>query len=158
MEKTLLLIKPDAIQRGIIGEIISRFEKKGLKLVGMKMIQLNDKLLNDHYSHLVEKPFFERIKKFMKSTPVIACCWEGADSVSVVRKMCGITKSREAEIGTLRGDLGLSVQANLVHASDTKENAKIELFRFFKKDELFQYNQILDVYLYSEDELVDDNL
>lgn len=153
MERTLLLIKPDAIQRGFIGDIITRFERKGLKVAGMKMIQLDDALLDSHYSHLVGKPFFVRIKEFMKSTPVIACSIEGLDAVSVVRNMCGITKAREAQVGTVRGDLGLSVQANLVHASDTKENALLEVNRFFKADELFTYKQVAIDYLYSDDEL-----
>lgn len=153
MEKTLLLIKPDAIQRSLVGEILSRFEKKGLKLVGLKLIQLDDSILNEHYSHLKDKNFFPRIREFMKSSPIIACCFEGLNAVVVVRSMCGITKSSEANPGTIRGDFGLSVQANLVHASDTLENAEIEVNRFFTSQEIFAYSHSLVEYLYSADEL-----
>ena len=99
MERTLVLIKPDAIQRDLAGDIITRFERKGLKLVGIKMISLDDELLDVHYSHLSGRDFFAEIKTFMRSTPVIACCWEGVDCVDTVRLLCGITKAREAEPG-----------------------------------------------------------
>ena len=152
MEKTLVLIKPDAIQRGYIGEIINRFEKKGLKFAGTKMMSLTDDILNEHYAHLAKFGFFNDLKSFMKSTPVIALCLEGKEAVSVVRKICGITNSRNADTGTIRGDLGMSVSANLVHASDSLENAEIEVKRFFKSDELFSYDRALCSYLYSQDE------
>lgn len=153
MERTLVLLKPDALQRGYIGEIITRFEKKGLKLVGTKMMNLNDEILNEHYAHLADKTFFNDLKSFMKSSPVIALCCEGMDAVSVVRRICGITNSREAEMGTIRGDLGISMSANLVHASDSLDNAEIELKRFFKQEEIFSYNRVLCNYLYSPDEI-----
>ncbi|HKV40757.1 MAG TPA: nucleoside-diphosphate kinase [Blastocatellia bacterium] len=153
MERTLILIKPDAIQRGLAGRIITRFEEKGLKIVGIKFIALSDKLLADHYSHLADKPFFPGIKAFMKSTPVIAICLEGLDCVETVRRLCGITKSREAAQGTIRGDLAMSVQANLVHASDSPETARNEVARFFADAELLEYESTLTGAIYSKDEL-----
>src|SRR5258708_938259 len=132
MEQTLVLIKPDAMQRDLVGELIQRFERKGLKLVGIKMMALPDDLLDEHYSHLVGRDFFAEIKTFMRSTPIIACCWEGVDCVNTVRTMCGITKAREAEPGTIRGDLAMSDQANMVHASASLDTAQFEIERFFK--------------------------
>src|SRR5229473_5905546 len=137
MERTLVLIKPDAIQRDLVGDIVGRFERKGLKLVGIKMMTLSDELLDEHYSHLLGRNFFPEIKRFMHSTPIIACCWEGVDCVNTVRLLCGITKAREADPGTIRGDLAMSVQANLVHASDSLETAEVEVKRFFRDEELF---------------------
>ena len=153
MERTLVLIKPDAIQRGLAGQIIARFEQKGLKLIGIKLMRLNDELLNEHYSHLLDKPFFGGTKRFMQSTPVVAICWEGLDAVETVRRLCGITKAREAAPGTIRGDLAMSVQANLVHASDSLETAKLEVARFFADAELFEYDSVAQPAIYSEDEL-----
>src|SRR5881396_2812692 len=137
MERTLILIKPDAIQRALIGKIITRFEEKGLKLAGIKLLKLTDALLNEHYSHLADKPFFGGTKRFMQLTPVIAICLEGLDCVETTRRLCGITKAREAAPGTIRGDWAMSVQANLVHASDSLETAKAEVARFFEAAELF---------------------
>ncbi len=149
MERTLVLIKPDALQRDLAGDIIARLERKGLKLVGIKMMMLSDDLLETHYSHLLGRDFFPEIKTFMRLTPVIACCWEGTDCVNTVRLLCGITKAREAEPGTIRGDLAMSVQANLVHASDSLDTAKIEIERFFKPEELFEYEDVLEPFVYS---------
>ena len=101
MERTLVLIKPDAVQRAMMGKIITRFEEKGLKIAGMKMMQADDALLEEHYAHLKDKPFFPRIREFMTSTPIIAMCIEGKEAVNVERKLCGITNSREAEPGTM---------------------------------------------------------
>ena len=153
MERTLILIKPDAIQRGLIGRIITRFEEKGLKLVGVKFLKLSDALLNEHYSHLADKPFFGGIRRFMQLTPVIAICLEGLDCVETVRGLCGITKSRDAAPGTIRGDWAMSIQANLVHASDSVETAEKEVPRFFETTELFEYSSSLTSTIYSEDEL-----
>lgn len=153
MERTLILIKPDAIGRGLAGKIIARFEEKGLKLVGIKFLRLTDALLNEHYSHLADKPFFGGTKRFMQTTPVVAICLEGLDSVETVRRLCGITKAREASPGTIRGDWAMSVQANLVHASDSIETANKEVARFFSKAELFEYESGLTSAVYSEDEL-----
>jgi len=152
MERTLVLIKPDALQRDLAGEIIKIFECKGLKLVGMKMMALSDALLDEHYSHLAGRDFFAEIKTFMRSTPVIACCWEGVDCVNTVRLLCGITKAREAAPGTIRGDYAMSVQANLVHASDSLETASVEIPRFFKPAELFDYEDALNPFVYSSRE------
>jgi nucleoside-diphosphate kinase len=152
MERTLVLIKPDAMQRDLVGELIQRFERKGLKLVGIKMMALPDELLDEHYSHLAGRDFFAEIKTFMRSTPVIACCWEGVDCVNTVRLMCGITKAREAAPGTIRGDLAMSVQANLVHASDSLETAEVEIPRFFDAGELFEYEDVLNPFIYNSRE------
>ena len=154
MERTLVLVKPDAIQRGIVGEIIGRFERKGLKLVGMKMMALAEALLREHYAHLADKPFFQGLSKFMMSTPVIAMCWEGLECVEAVRLLCGITKAREAESGSIRGDLAMSISCNVVHASDSLENAEAEVRRFFKVDEIHDYEKSEYAHVYADDELV----
>src|SRR2546430_3895474 len=147
MERTLVLLKPDVVQRDLVGEIISRLERKGLKLVGLKMMRLSDDLLDSHYSHLVGRDFFAEVKSFMQLTPVVACCWEGTDCVNTVRLLCGITKAREAAPGTIRGEFAMSVQANLIHCSDSLETAQAEVKRFFKPEELFSYNDILESYI-----------
>lgn len=153
MEKTLVLLKPCTLQRGLVGEVISRFEKRGLRLAGMKMMQLTDEILNEHYAHLREKPFFQILKDSMMSTPVIACCLEGIDAVNTVRAMSGATNGRNAVPGTIRGDYCMSNQQNIVHTSDSLENAVIELARFFKPEELFDYTPSNLHYLYALDEL-----
>ncbi len=152
MQRTLVLLKPDAVQRGLIGEVTNRFEKKGLKLVAIKMMQLSDSLLREHYSHIADKPFFPGISKFMQSSPIIAQCWEGKDCVKVVRSMCGITNAREANSGTIRGDYSMSIQCNVVHASEDEPAAKNELERFFNKDDFFNYEKREYISVYSEDE------
>jgi nucleoside-diphosphate kinase len=152
LERTLILIKPDAIQRGLAGRIITRFEEKGLKIVGIKFMHLGDQLLNEHYSHLADKPFFAGIRRFMQSTPVIALCLEGLDCVETVRRVCGITKAREAAPGTIRGDWAMSIQANLVHASDSLETAQAEVARFFNESDLLEYESVTLPAIYSEDE------
>lgn len=153
MEKTLLIIKPSAVQRGLIGEVISRFERKGLRLVGTKMMQLNNDILDVHYAHLKEKPFFEKVKKSMMSSPVIVMCWQGVDAAKVVRSLTGCTNGREAAPGTIRGDFSVSAQENIVHTSDSPQSAKVELSRFFIDTELFDYQLLVSDNLYSEDEL-----
>lgn len=152
MERTLVLLKPDAVQRDLVGEIISRLERKGLKLVGMKMMSLSSELLDTHYSHLVGRSFYPGIRSFMQRTPVVACCWEGTEAVNAVRLLAGITKAREAAPGTIRGEFAMSVQANLIHCSDSLETAAAEVERFFKSDELFEYDDILETFVYSSDE------
>jgi nucleoside-diphosphate kinase len=152
MERTLILLKPDCVQRELIGEVISRFEKKGLRIAGLKMLQLHDKLLDEHYAHLKDKPFFAGIKKFMKSAPVVAIVLEGLEAVEVVRTMCGPTNARKAPAGSIRGDFGVSVQSNIVHASDSKESAEKEVKRFFTKEELFEYQKADFEIIYSSDE------
>jgi len=152
MERTLVLIKPDALQRGLVGKVITYFENKALKLVGCKMMHLDDALLKEHYAHLATKPFFKGIADFMKSSPVIVQCWEGNDAVKVVRNLCGVTNAREAAPGTVRGDLGMSIMCNLIHASDSLETALVEVPRFFKKNELFVYDKKNYEYVYAADE------
>lgn len=153
MEQTLCILKPSAVDRGLMGEIISRIEHKGLIVAGMKMMQLNEEILRQHYAHLADKPFFPSIVKSMTATPVVVLCLEGIDAVAVFRKMTGVTNGRNAEPGTLRGDLCMSNQANIVHASDSVENAKIELARFFKPEEIFQWTPSPLSSLYGEDEV-----
>lgn len=153
MERTCILIKPDALQRNLLGEIIRRFERKGLKIVGLKMMQLEDVTLEDHYAHHKDKPFFGKLRNFMKSTPVIAVALQGLDAVEAVRIIVGTTKGREADAGSIRGDLAMSIQTNLVHASDSTENAQSEIKRFFKEEELFNYKKVDLNFVYSEDEL-----
>ncbi|MBP1638356.1 MAG: nucleoside-diphosphate kinase [Bacteroidetes bacterium] len=153
MEKTLVILKPSALQRNLAGEVIKRFEQKGLRLAGIKMMQLNDKILDEHYAHLIERPFFQRIKDSMMITPVIVTCWEGKDAVKVVRAMTGSTNSREAVPGTIRGDFSVSMQENIVHTSDSVETAVVELARFFSDDEIFTYNYLSTPYLYANDEI-----
>ena len=152
LEKTLVILKPSTVQRGLVGEITARFERKGLRLAGMKMMQLTDELLNEHYAHLADKPFFSRVKNSMMTSPVIACCYEGVDAVQVVRSMTGATNGRAAAPGTIRGDYCVSAQENIVHTSDSPQNATEELNRFFKPEELFDYTLCTQSYLnYAEE-------
>ncbi len=152
LEKTLVILKPSAVQRAIVGEVTARFERKGLRLAGMKMMQLTDELLNEHYAHLASKPFFQRIKNSMMAAPVICCCYEGVDAVETVRSMTGSTNGRKAAPGTIRGDFGMSFQENIIHTSDSPENAIVELNRFFKPEEIFDYKQSMFQFLYANDE------
>lgn len=152
MERTLILLKPDALQRGLIGEILHRFERKGLKIVGLKMITVNDTLVEEHYFHHKDKPFFAGLKSFMQSSPVVALVLEGVEAVTTVRRMAGVTKSREADFGSIRGDFGMSVQANLIHVSEDGTVAKDELKRFFSEEEIFDYQRPFDANIYSSDE------
>lgn len=149
-EKTLVLIKPGAIQRELIGEIITRFERKGIKISGMKMIVMSDWLVEKHYAHLLDKPFFEDIKKSMQRTPVVALALEGQDIVRRVRDLTGSTNPREAAPGTIRGAFSVSLDNNVIHASATSEEALVELQRFFKEDEVFNYRR-MNVMDYSKD-------
>lgn len=151
-EKTLVLIKPDGIQRGLVGNVIQRFEAKGLKVIGIKMMRLDEAVLREHYAHIADKPFFPGVSSFMQSSPVIAICLEGLEVVQAIRILCGITKARAAESGSIRGDLAMSVGCNVVHASDSVETAKAEVPRFFKQDELFSYDKGEYIHVYSEDE------
>lgn len=151
MERTLVLLKPCTVQRGLIGEVINRFERKGLRIMGLKMMQLTEEILNEHYAHLAERPFFPWVKASMKSAPVIAMCIEGTEAVQVVRNITGATNGRKAAPGTIRGDYAMSGQENIVHASDSPENAAIELKRFFKDEEIFDYPNPLRDYFYSPD-------
>ncbi len=133
------MLKPDAIKKGIAGEVISRLERAGLKIIGMKMIQLTEKMCREHYAHHVGKPFFQSLVKFMCSSPVICMVLEGENAVEKVRELAGPTDSKKAPKGTIRGDFGTDVQANIIHTSDSKETADVEVKRFFKSDEIFRY-------------------
>ena len=151
-EKTLIIIKPDALNRSLVGQIITRFEQKGLKIVGTKMIQLNDDILKEHYSHIADKPFFPRIANFMKKWPVVVMVLEGLEAVDSVRLITGETLGRKADAGTIRGDFSMSIQANVVHSSDSVENAEKEVSRFFKPEELYSWERIDLEVVYAEDE------
>lgn len=154
MEKTLVILKPSCVKRNLIGEVTSRFEKKGLRLAGMKMIQLTDDILDVHYAHLKDKPFFGEIKRSMKDSPVVVQCWVGLEAVTVVRKLTGFTNGREANPGTIRGDYSISFQENIIHASDSLETAKVELDRFFDPSEIFNICETIFKDLYSKEELL----
>ncbi len=154
MEKTLILIKPNAIQRGLTGDIITRFERKGLRFVGIKMMFMTDEIVNEHYAHLKERPFFPYLKASMQAAPIIACCLEGAEAVDTVRLMVGATNSRKALPGTIRGDFSMSGEQNVVHASDSVENAQIEINRFFKEGELFDYSSAVTAFEYGGEESI----
>ena len=151
MEKTLILLKPCTVQRRLIGEVINRIERKGLRIVGLKMMQLDDRLLGEHYAHLTERPFFPWLVASMKSAPVVAMCVEGNSAVSVVRSIVGATNGRKAAPGTIRGDYSMSGQENIIHASDSVETALVEIRRFFGDGEIFSYPDPLHDYLYAPD-------
>jgi len=152
MEKTLILIKPDGIQRGAVGSIVNRFERKGLKIAGMKMLQMSKELAKEHYAHLVDKPFYADLEKFMTGHPIIAIVIEGKDAVDVVRLIVGPTNATKAPGGTIRGDFSNSTSRNVIHASDSKETAEKEVKRFFKEDELYKYEFANEEYRYASDE------
>lgn len=150
-EQVLIIVKPDAMERGLLGEITTRFERKGLNIVGMKMIQLEDALLEAHYSHIADKPFFAGIKTFMKASPVVVMVLSGINAVSATRIIVGPTKGFDADAGSIRGDLSLSIQSNIVHASDSVENGKAEVARFFKEDEIFDHKKTTFDYVYADE-------
>ena len=136
MERTLILAKPDAVQRGLIGQIIDRFEKRGLKLIGLKLIQMSDKLASEHYSVHKGKPFYEGLISYITSGPVVAMVLEGMDGISAARMTMGETNPAAALPGTIRGDLGMEIGRNLVHGSDSQENAQKEISLFFTGEEM----------------------
>ena len=152
-EKTLIILKPDAIHRGIVGEILDRFEQKGIKIVGTKMIKMTNLLLDKHYAQHEGKHFLPNLKKFMKSLPVILVVLEGLDVVRVVRIMCGPTDGKNAPPGTIRGDYSMSISATIIHASEDLKAAKREINIFFKKSEIFGYRRSDIHFYYAEDEL-----
>src|SRR3989338_1987859 len=149
MERTLVILKPDALQRNLVGEILARFERKGLKIIGCKMMRLDDAILAEHYAHHKDKPFFGQIKEFMKHSPVVVFVLEGAGAGKGVRLISGATVGVDADAGTIRGDLAMSNQ-NLVHASDSAETAEEEIKRFFALEELFDYKKLDDCMVYEE--------
>ncbi len=151
--RTAVLVKPDGLQRGLIGEIISRFERKGLKLIGLKMLNMSDEQLSDWYAEHKDKSFFGDLKSFMGSMPIVAMVWEGIDAVPVVRKLVGTTLGREAEGGSIRGDFGMSQQFNLIHASANGDDAEREIKIVFEDAELFDYVGVMDTVIYADYEL-----
>lgn len=150
MQKTFVMLKPDAVQRNLIGEIICRFEKKGLKLVALKMLQISRELAERHYAEHKGKPFFEDLVGFITSGPVVAMIWEGKKAVQVVRKMLGNTDPQEAPPGTLRGDYALFTGNNIVHGSDSPESAAREISLFFSSEEIISYRKSTDFWVYGQ--------
>lgn len=149
MERTLVLLKPDAVQRGLVGEIVARFEKKGLKLAGMKLRRFDEALLKKHYAAHAGKPFFDGLVRFMGSGPVVAIALEGKNAITVTRHLMGKTNAAEAAPGTIRGDFGMSVSFNLVHGSDAAETAAKELALFFPgSDELVSWTPSEERWVY----------
>jgi len=138
-ETTLILFKPDAVSKNLTGKVLSRFEDAGFRIRGIKMMQLNDALLREHYAHVADKPFFPDIVAFMSKTPVIALALEGEDVIAKVRDLLGPTNSQAAPAGTIRGDFGEDMMVNVCHASDSPENAAVEVRRFFGADEVFSF-------------------
>lgn len=141
MEKSLVLIKPDAIQRGLTGEIVTRLERKGLKIIAMKMLQMDKSLAQRHYAIHKGKAFFDRLVDFITSSPTIAIVFQGKDAVGVIRRTIGATDPVKAQAGTIRGDFGLDIEHNLVHGSDSAENASKEIELFFSTEEIIDYHK-----------------
>ncbi len=138
-QQTFIIIKPGAIQRALVGDIITRYQRKGLQIVALKMMQLSESILREHYAHLVDRPFFPSLLRSMMASPVIVAVLKGDDAIEVVRTLSGATNCRKALPGTIRGDFGMSSQENIVHSSDSPENAAAEIARFFSPDEIFDY-------------------
>ncbi|MDO8183516.1 MAG: nucleoside-diphosphate kinase [bacterium] len=149
-EQTLIIIKPDAIHRSLLGEIVKRFERKGLKIVGLKMMEIGDLLLEDHYAHHKDKPFFASLKDYMQSAPVVVVVLAGFNAIAATRLIVGPTAGYAADAGSIRGDFSMSVQSNLVHASDSAAAAEQEIKRFFPTGELFDYQKRDFPLVYSE--------
>jgi len=147
MERTLVLVKPDGVQRGLIGEVIGRLERRGLKLVGMKLMQVSDDLARQHYGEHVDRPFFGGLVEFITSAPVVAMAWEADNAVEAVRNTMGETNPTSSPPGTIRGDFGLDIGRNLVHGSDSPESGVRELALFFNDGELLDYSRANDPWI-----------
>ena len=147
MERTLVLVKPDGVQRGMVGEIISRLERRGIKLVALKMMLVDQALAHRHYGEHEGKPFFQGLVDFITSSPLIAMVWEADDAVEIVRGTMGQTNPKNAAPGTIRGDLGVNIGRNLVHGSDSPESAQREVALFFKEGEILDYNRNNDPWI-----------
>ncbi|AEJ43518.1 nucleoside-diphosphate kinase [Alicyclobacillus acidocaldarius] len=145
-EQTFVMVKPDGVQRGLVGEIVARFERKGLKLVAAKLVQVSKELAESHYAEHRERPFFGDLVQFITSSPVFAMIWEGENAIAVVRAMMGKTNPAEAAPGTIRGDLGLTIGMNVVHGSDSPESAKREIELWFPEGAL-TYERTVDAWL-----------
>ena len=148
METTLIILKPDAVQRGLCGRIIGRFEEKGLQIVGCKLMTISEELAGRHYAVHREKPFYEALVQYMTSAPVLTVAVRGVNTIEVCRKMVGATYGSKAEAGTIRGDFGLSNTFNLIHASDAPETAQQEISLFFSKGELIEQERAIDQWVY----------
>ena len=148
MERTLIILKPDAVQRGLVGEIVTRFEKKGLQIVGAKLMRIPQQLAETHYEPHRGKPFYEGLVRFMTSSPVVVLALAGKDAVAISRKMMGATFGSKAEPGTIRGDFGVSNSFNLIHGADSPESARRELGLFFKGDELVDWKPASQGWVY----------
>ena len=151
MERTLVLAKPDAVQRGLVGEIIGRFERKGLKVVGLRLLGVPREMAEEHYAVHAGKPFYPGLVEFITSGPVAAVALEGPDAIAVVRRLVGKTMPNEAEPGTIRGDLGVSGLRNLIHASDAPETARAELGLWFGTEALVDYDREIDAWIVAEE-------
>lgn len=150
-EKTIVIVKPDGVQRSLVGEVVKRLEMKGLKIVGLKMMYLDENKLREHYAHLVEKPFYPGLETFMKSSPVAIICAAGKGAVAAVRVIAGVTHAGQADGGTIRGDLAMGM-CNVVHCSDSIETAQGEVARFFDEKEIFEYDKTEYLHVYMDDE------
>ena len=148
MERTFIIIKPDAVQRGLTGEILGRFEARGLRIIGMKFLQISQALAEKHYSVHAGKPFFAGLVNYITSSPVVVIALEGTNAVAAARKTIGATKPQEAEAGTIRGDLALEIGRNLVHGSDSVENGLIEIANFFSEAELISWPRNTDPWIF----------
>ena len=148
MERTFIAIKPDGVQRGLVGEIIQRFESKGFKLVGLKQLQVSRALAEEHYGEHKEKPFFAGLVDFITSSPVVAMVWEGKEVVASARKMIGATNPLSSEPGTIRGDFGIDIGRNIIHGSDAVETAQREIALWFNDGELSSWEPTLDQWIY----------
>lgn len=153
MQRTVVLLKPDALQRGLVGEIVSLFEHKGLKIVALKMMNASEAILEEHYAHHKDKPFFKSLKEFMMSAPLVCLLLEGVDSVSVVRKMVGATNGRNADLGSIRAIYSMSTSTNVIHCSESEDAAKEEEVRFFNQDEILDWDRKIASFVNSDDEI-----
>ncbi len=144
MEQTLVLVKPDGVQRGLAGEVVSRLERRGLKLVAMKLMQVDDGLAREHYGEHVERPFFRGLVSFITSGPIVAMVWEGKNAIALTRQTMGATNPADAGPGTIRGDLGVDIGRNIVHGSDGPESAEREINLFFQPGEILSYGRSTD--------------
>ncbi|MFD1030870.1 MULTISPECIES: nucleoside-diphosphate kinase [Caryophanaceae] len=143
MEKTFLMVKPDGVQRNVIGEIVARFEKKGYNLAGAKLMQISTELAEEHYGEHKERPFFGELVEFITSGPVFAMVWEGENVILTARQMMGATNPKDAAPGTIRGDFAVTVGKNMIHGSDSAESAEREIGLFFKEEELVSYEKTM---------------
>lgn len=148
MEKTFTMVKPDGVQRGLIGEVIKRIEQKGFRLIGLKMMVITEELAREHYAEHVDKGFFPELLDFITSGPVVAMVWEGEGVIATLRTMMGKTNPAEALPGTIRGDLAVNVSQNIIHGSDSPESAEREINIFFKPEELIPYSREIERWIY----------